>query len=122
MLPARREEIVKIGCRWLKKQTGIDGAGAADGATNVGVDLGGGTGQFGIRGGKDGTVKSWYVDTTQVGTCQPRWSLRPSGDAIGWTASLEKKYLLSSLTQPACNDDTGRTGTNDDYVPYSGSP
>ena len=121
MLPARREVVVKIGCRWLEKQTGIDGARAADGATNVGVDLGSGTGQIG-RGGKDGTVESWYVDTTQVGTHQPLWSLRTSSDAIRWTTSLEKKYLLSSLTQPAGNDDTGRTGTNYNYVPYSGSP
>ena len=122
MFPARGEVVVKIGCRWLKKQPGIDRARAADGATNVGADLVGGTGQIGIRGGKDGTVKSRYVDTTQVGTYQPRWSLCTSSDAIGWTTSLEKKYLLSSLTQPAGSDDTGWTGTDYNYVPYSGSP
>ena len=81
MLPARREEVVKIGCRRLKEQPGIDGARAADGATNVGVDLGGGTGQTG-RARKDGAVEPWYVDTTQVGTYQPLWSLGPSSDAI----------------------------------------
>ena len=121
MLPARREVVVKIGCRRLEKQTGIDRARAADGATNISVDLGSATSQIG-RGGKDGTVEPWYVDTTQVGTYQPLRSLCTSSDAIGWTTSFEKKYLLSSLTQPAGNDDTGRTGTNYNYVPYSSSP
>ena len=81
MLPARREEVVEIRCRWLEKQTSIDRARAADGATNVGVDLGSGTGQIG-GGRKDGAVESRYVDTTQIGTYQPLWSLCTSGDAI----------------------------------------
>lgn len=68
MLPTRREVVVKIGCRWLKEQPGIDSARATDGATHVGVDLIGGADQI-ARGGKDGTVESRYVDATQVGTC-----------------------------------------------------
>ena len=67
MLPARREEVVKIGCRWFEKQTGIDGARAADGAPNVGVDLGRATDQAG-GARKDGAVESRYVDTAQIGT------------------------------------------------------
>lgn len=66
MLPPRREVVVKIRCRWLKEQPGIDSARATDGATHIGVDLITGADQS-ARGGKDGAVESRYVDATQVG-------------------------------------------------------
>ena len=121
MLPAGGEVVVKIGCRWLKEQTGIDGTGATDGATNEGVDLSRATGQIG-GSGKDGVVEPRYVDTSQVGTCQPLWSFGTSSDAVGWTTSLEKKDLFTGFTHPGGRDDTGGTGTDYDYIPYSGRP
>ena len=44
MLPARGEIVVEVGGRWFKEQTGVDGAGTADGATDESVDLAGATG------------------------------------------------------------------------------
>lgn len=117
IFPARWEVGVKIGLRWLKEQTSIDGAGTADGATDESVDLVGATGQTGSAG-KDGFEKSWYVDTAQVGAGQPGRSLGASGDAVRWPTSLqEKDFLCCILAKPARSDDSRGTGTDYDHIP-----
>lgn len=117
ILPARREIGVKIRFRWLKKQSSIDGAGTADGATHESVHLVGATGQIGWTG-KNGIIEPGYVDTAQICADQPLRSLGASGDAVGWPASLEEEdFLRSALTQPARDDDPRGTGTDYDDIP-----